>query len=129
MNESNEIDIEEIMQEIREQILQKKRVGKPPLPVRGGRFSPQFYEQLYQATLLQGEVGIKIQVAPSGVPLIGPIIDKMREKIHELVLFYVNQSVSQQAAINEHILRLFTILSQELEEDFTETDEYRKTSK
>ncbi len=122
MNETNDVNIEEIMQEIRQQILQQRRVGKPPLPVKGDRLSPQFYEQLYQATLLQGEVGVKIQVSPSGVPLIGPIIDKLREKIHELVLFYVNQSVSQQAAINDHILQLITLLSQEMEEDVTESD-------
>ena len=124
MDETEEINIEEIMQEIRQQILETKRIGKSPLPVKGERFSPQFYEQLYQATLLQGEVGVKIHVTHSNVPLIGPLIDKLREKFHELVTFYVNKAVSQQAAINDHILQLITILSQELEEDETKSNKF-----
>jgi len=115
-NEKDVVNIEEIMQEIRRQILSKKRVGKPTLPVSGERLPPEFYEQLYQASLLQGELGVKLFVSRSEVPLFGPLIDKLRGKLHELVLYYVNQSVAQQAQINDHLLRAITLLSQELDE-------------
>ena len=118
-----EINIEEIMQDIRRQILEKKRIGKSPLPVGGGRLSPEFYEQLYQAALLQGEIGVKMIVSHSKVPLVGSLIDKLRAKVHELVIYYVNQAVAQQAEINDHILQAITLLSQELEEDAAATDE------
>lgn len=122
-NRTEEVNIEEIMQEIRWQILSKKRIGKFPLPAGGKRFSPEFYEQLYQAALLQGEVGVKLFVSRTEVPLFGPLIDKLRGKVHELVLFYINQAVAQQAEINDHILQALTLLSQELEEDAFKVDE------
>ena len=115
-NEKDVVNIEEIMQEIRQQILSKKRVGKPMLPVSGERLSPEFYEQLYQASLLQGELGVKLFVSRSEVPILGPMIDKLRGKVHELVLYYVNQAVAQQSEVNDHLLRAITLLSQELEE-------------
>lgn len=115
-NEKDVVNIEEIMQEIRQQILSKKRVGKPTLPVSGERLSPEFYEQLYQVGLLQGELGVKIFVSRSNVPIIGQIIDKMRGKLHELVLYYVNQAVAQQSEINDHFLQAIMLMSQELEE-------------
>ena len=98
------------------QILNKKRIGRPPLPVKGERFSPELYEQLYQATLLQGEMGVKLLVTRSEVPLIGGLIDKLRTKLHELVLFYTNQAVAQQAEINEHLLQVLALLIQDLEQ-------------
>lgn len=119
---TDDVNIEEIMQEIRRQILSKKRIGKPPLPASGRHFSPEFYEQLYQAALLQGELGIKLFVSRSEVPLFGSLIDKLRGKVHELVLYYVNQAVAQQAEINDHILQALTLLSQELEEDAAKID-------
>ncbi len=121
-SENDVVNIEAIMQDIRRQILSKKRIGKSTLPVSGERFSPEFYEQLYQASLLQGELGVKLLVTRSEVPLFGPFIDKMRGMVHELVLFYVNQAVAQQAEINDYLLRAITLLSQELEEGVPEDD-------
>lgn len=122
-NETDVVNIEEIMQEIRHQILSKKRIGKPTIPVKGKRFSPEFYEQLYQASLLQGEVGVKLIVSRSEVPIFGPLIDKLRSKVHELVIYYVNKAVAQQADINDHMLQAITLLSQELEEGEESADE------
>lgn len=110
-----EVDIEAIMQDIRRQILEQRRRGQTPIPVAGKRFSPAFYEQLYQAGLMQGEIGVTLQVTQSPVPLVGPLIDKFRSLFHRLVLFYLEQITSQQKEINEHLLQAITILSQELE--------------
>ncbi|MDX1416466.1 MAG: hypothetical protein R3293_19860 [Candidatus Promineifilaceae bacterium] len=128
MNETSEsgkpeINVEAIMQEIRLQILNQKRIGQPPLPVRGDRFSPEMYEQLYQATLLHGEMGVKLLVTRTEIPLIGGLIDRLRTKLHQLVLFYINQAVAQQAEINEHFLQVLALLIQDLEQG----DEERKS--
>lgn len=114
-SESKEINIEEIMQEIRQEILRKKRIGKRDVPVGGKRLSSNFYEQLYLAELMQAEMGVKLLVTKSKIPVIGGLIDRFRTKIHELVLFYVNQAVAQQADINDHLIEAIALLSTELE--------------
>lgn len=118
--DDDEVDIEAIMQEIRRQILSKKRTGQRELPLGGERFSPAFYEQLYQAALLGSEFGVSLHVTKSTVPLAGPLIDSLRAKVHQLVLFYIDQLVSQQSAINDHLLQAITLLGQELEQEALE---------
>ncbi len=117
---TGEVDIEAIMQDIRRQILSKKGIGKADLPLGGKRFSAAFYEQLYQASLLQGESGVTMFVTKSSVPLLGSLVDSLRGKFHQLVLFYIDQVVSQQTAVNDHLLQAITLLSQELEEEAQE---------
>jgi hypothetical protein len=112
---TDDVNIEEIMQDIRRQILSKKRIGKADLPVAGKRFSPAFYEQLYQAGLMQSESGVMLYVTKSSVPFLGSLIDMLRSKFHQLVLFYIDQVVSQQMVVNDHLLQAITLMSQELE--------------
>ena len=121
-NVTGEVNIEAIMQEIRQQILSKKRIGKADLPLGGERFSAAFYEQLYQAALLQSEFGVTMHVTKSSVPLFGSLIDRLRGKFHQLVLFYIDQLVLQQTAVNDHLLQAITLLSQELEKEAQEED-------
>lgn len=116
-NPTDDVNIEEIMQEIRRQILSKKRVGKTELPVAGRRFSSAFYEQLYRADLALGEGGVKLDVTRSPLPVFGPLIDKLRAKVHQLVIFYVNQAVIPQNEFNARLFQAVTLLSQELEEE------------
>ncbi len=119
----DEVNIEAIMQDIRRQILSKKRIGQADLPLGGKRFSPAFYEQLYQASLMQSETGVTMLVAKSTVPLLGSLIDMLRSKLHQLVLFYIDQVVSQQTAVNDHLLQAITLMSQELEEEAKQESE------
>jgi len=122
-NPTDEVNIEEIMQDIRRQILSKKRIGKADLPLAGKRFSAAFYEQLYQAGLMQGESGVTLHVTKSPVPLLGSLIDMVRSKFHQLILFYINQVVLQQAAVNDHLLQAISLMSQELEEEAEQDNE------
>ena len=122
---TDEVNIEEIMQDIRRQILSKKRIGKADLPLAGKRFSAAFYEQLYQAGLMQSESGVMLRVTKSPVPLLGPLIDMLRGKFHQLVLFYIDQVVLQQAAVNDHLLQAITLMSQELEEEAEQDEGHR----
>lgn len=121
-----EVDIEEIMQEIRQQILAKKEslraAGTTPIPVAGERLPPAFYEHLYQASLIYDEIEVRLYVTKTKVPLIGPLLDKVRYKIHELVLFYVNQLAAEQMAFNEQILHAVSLLAQEMEADSSDEE-------
>lgn len=118
LNEES-VDIEQIMRQIREQILSGKsslqRGGKPIVPAGGDRFSPEFYEQLYYAGLAYDQVGVKMHVTKLPIPVIGSLLSWLRGKVHQLVLYYVNQVAAQQIKVNTHLLQALSLLSQELE--------------
>jgi hypothetical protein len=68
-----------------------------------------FYKQtedVMRATALQAE----IDVQPSGVPIIGSIINRLKTALHELVVFYTGRLADRQSEINrasgDLILRL-----------------------
>jgi hypothetical protein len=54
-------------------------------------------------------------VTENNIPLVGSLVAKLRTKLHELVLFYVNQLATQQIQFNTHILQAVGMLAQELE--------------
>ncbi len=120
-NTTTPVNIEEIMQEIRQQILAKKDViraeGAPVVAISGKRLSPDFYEHLYQANLVYDQMGVKMLVTKVNIPLIGPLLEKLRGKLHELVLFYVNKLAAEQIQFNTHILQAVNLLAQEMEKE------------
>jgi len=122
-----EIDIEEIMQEIRAAILAQQgnlpRQGQALVNVSGQRFSPEFYEHLYQANLAHNEVGVDLHVTRVPIPLVGPLLEALRRKLHELVLFYVNQVTAQQREVNAHLLQALSLLAEDFDESVAGQDE------
>jgi hypothetical protein len=119
-NPAPEIDIEAIMRQVRGEVIAKKsaRIKNSPLAagVGGRRFPPDYYDHLYQAGLIFDVSNVELQVTKVPIPIIGPIIEKLRQKFHELVLFYVNKSATEQAEVNKNLLSALSILSQELEQ-------------
>ena len=115
-----EVNIEEIMQQIREQVLAKRAAlwpdAGPPIRARGKRLPPEFYEHLYQAGLAYDEIKIGSLVRDSRIPIVGSLLHWLRSRMHELVIFYVNQFAARQIAVNRHLLQALSILSDELEE-------------
>lgn len=118
-NTGPDVDIEAVMREVRAEVLAKKsaRIQNSPLAagVGGRRFPPAFYDHLYQAGLTFDVSTVELHVTKVPIPIIGPIIEKLRQKFHELVLFYVNKLAAEQAEVNENLLSAMSILSQELE--------------
>jgi hypothetical protein len=120
-----EVNVEAIMQQIRQQIIAKRAAVAPAggeaaggeIVVTGKRLPPEFYEHLYQARLALDEVQVPVFVSKSGVPIVGGLIVWLRTKLHELVSYYVNQSAARQASANEHLLRALSQLAQELEDE------------
>ncbi len=115
-----EINVEEIMQQIRAEILAQRAAqrGQSSIVSTGGRrFSPEFYEHLYQAGLVYDQIKPRPFVRQPAVPLIGPLLGWARQKVHELVLFYVNQLAAEQIKMNTHLLHALNRLSQDLEQE------------
>lgn len=124
--EEIEIDVDQIMQQIRAEILAQKQAagveGVRHLQVTGKRFPPEFYDHLYRAGMLYDQLQQRQQVVPSSLPLVGGLIDRLRGMVHAVVLFYVNRMAADQIAINRHLLEAVSLLSQELEKDMEGSD-------
>jgi hypothetical protein len=113
------INIEEIMQQIRREILESQALlgkdGQPLVSVEGETLPPEFYEHLYHAGMSYNQIGVKMLVTPVNIPLVGSIVEKLRIKVHQLVLFYVNQIADQQIEFNTHILQAVNTLAEHVE--------------
>jgi hypothetical protein len=118
-----EVDVEEIMKGIRARILAQQSdlpaFVETLVDVSGKRFSPEFYEHLYQANLAHNQVGVDILVTPVRLPVVGPLIEGFRRKLHQLVLFYVNQVAAQQREVNTHLLQALSLMARELDDSET----------
>lgn len=123
---AEKIDVEEIMQQIRARILAEQanlpQYSETLVDIGGKRFSPEFYEHLYRANLAHNEVGVDLQVTRVSIPLLGPLVETLRRKVHELVLFYVNQVTAQQREVNAHLLQALSLLAKELDTERKENN-------
>ena len=114
------VNVEAIMQQIRQQIIAKRAAVGPgaassgDVVVSGKRFPPEFYEHIYQARLALDEYQVPVFVSKSGVPIIGGLIVWLRTKFHELVTYYVNQSAARQVSATNHLLQALSLAAQEL---------------
>lgn len=100
------------MQEIRQQILAQK--GEQ-LPVRGDTLPPEYYEHLYEAGLIYDQLPVKIHVTKVNIPIVGGAVEWLRGKLHQLVVFYVNQVAAEQVRVNRHLLEAISALGQAVE--------------
>lgn len=113
------VDVEQLMQQIRRQILEKRAASGDDtaahVPVAGKRFPPEFYDHLYLAGLAYNQLQVAEIVRESRLPILGPLLNRFRHALHHLVIFYVNRMAERQQTINMHLLRALSILTEELE--------------
>lgn len=116
----NAAPVDELIEEVQRQILAKKDIvqSQKSFALSGkGRFlPPEFYENLYEAGRLCDQMGVKVQAVEGNLPLVGPWIDSLRYKFHELIVFYVNKSAAEQTRYYFHLIQAAGLLAQELED-------------
>ena len=111
-------NIEAIMQSIRGHVLAKESAfsaGDPGTKLPGKVLPSEFYEHLHQASRTYDQIYTQLDLGPANVPVLGGIFQTVRRKLHELVLFYVNQMAAKQINVNRHLLRAVNILAEEIE--------------
>ncbi len=114
--QQTKIEVEKIIGNIRTQILannDKNNGTMSRLKVNGDYFSADFYENLYQASVSQQQ--LHLQVTQTDIPIIGRLIDRLRTMIHQVILFYLNQVLSEQARVNQLNSQLINELGIEIE--------------
>ena len=112
------VNLEAVMQSIREHVLAKESAvlaGEPSAKLPGKVLPSEFYEHLYQASRAYDQIYTQLDLGPANVPIMGGIFQSVRRKLHELVLFYVNEMAAKQINVNHHLLRAVNILAEEIE--------------
>ena len=118
---SEQVNVEEIMREIREQILAQKAAGGSEtagmIPLEGSVLPADFYEHLYQAEMGYDQLLVRANVQPSDLPIIGSLITRLKHELHRLVIYYVNQMAVKQVEVNRQLLKALALLAETIETD------------
>jgi len=122
IDENAEINVEDIMHKIRAYIAERRLQGEPVdglvTPSRfKGRFNSTLYDELFAAIREKDGVAVSLHVTPSSIPVVGGLVETLRRKAHELVVYYLNQGAMRQVTFNNHTVRAFSALVEELEND------------
>jgi hypothetical protein len=125
--ESADLDVETVMQEIRERIRARRAEARArgidfeayadglyPLPA-GAVFSRDLYEAVRYAGLGWDKVGVEMMLTETRLPVIGRLAQRVRAAVHEVVLFYVNRLAARQMRYNEQTARALALLVRDLD--------------
>ena len=89
-----------------------------------GRFAPEVYINLRRANATADRIAVTQQVSEQHVPLIGGMLRRVRQALHQLVVYYVNMLAGKQILFNESIAAAVTGIAAGLEHD-AEVDSLR----
>ncbi len=128
---ASEIDAEAIMRQIRGNI----RVQRAQAEAQGldyeafveeicgsqdsTRFDCSLYDALRRMSVSYDKVGVRLSLSGSSIPLIAPLVQRLRGGLHHLVIYYVNHLAGQQVRFNERVVRALATLVKELEKEPT----------
>jgi hypothetical protein len=124
LDEDAEVNVEEIMKKIQDYV-SERRTQENLGTVLGadyallGNLSDDTYKNLTAAVQANTNLGLSLDVRRSSTPIIGPILDYFRRSLHQLVLFYVNKTITKQIAINSDILKTLACLISDTEKHET----------
>jgi hypothetical protein len=126
---SPEIDAEAIMRQIRENIRQQRTQAEARgpgyeafvedicAPQATTRFDRSLYDALRRMSTGYDKPGVGLLLAGSSIPLVAPLVQRVRAACHRLVIYYVNELASQQVRFNEYVIRAMATLVKDLEGD------------
>ena len=130
----SEIDAEAIMRQIRESIRKRRAhaeaqgidyaafVDGTYVSQEGRRFDADLYYELRRISISCDKLGVDLSLTEPRLPLIGPLVQRVRTALHYLVIYYVNILARQQVRVNEHMMRALTALVKNLEPGPTPTE-------
>ena len=122
-----DLDAEAIMREIRARIQQRRTQAEAQgldfdalaegrfTPDHPTRFNAELYYELRRLSLSGEQIGVELSLTASRRPLIGPLVQRVRLALHQLVIYYVNMLARQQARVNAYNARAWAALLADLE--------------
>jgi hypothetical protein len=140
-----EIDVDDIMQEIRERIRRRREaMGYPrkSFPAFGAAAYPgepeteDFDENLYYHLRKANDTYMTLVVEPvlssspaTRIPILGRIWRQIRKEAHNLVLFYLGKLAGKQVLVNRHMVSTLNRMAAELQNQQAQVRELRREVK
>ena len=137
-----EIDVDEIMQEIRERIRRRREeMGYPrrSFPTFGAAAYPgepdteDFDENLYYHLRKANDTYMTLGVEPvlssspsTRIPILGRLWLQIRKEAHNLVLFYLGKLAGKQVVVNRHMVSTLNRMAAELQNQQAQVRELRR---
>ncbi|MBC7227605.1 MAG: hypothetical protein H5T61_10280 [Thermoflexales bacterium] len=128
----SEIDPVQIMAQIRERIQRRREeLGYPrqtfptfgaaayPGKPEGEEYDPDLYYYLRQANEHYYQLNVEMILVSSPrsrIPVIGPLLDRIRREAHNLVLFYVNKLTQRQVTVNRYLVSTLNRMAVQIQE-------------
>lgn len=125
---ASEVDAEAIMRQIRANIRKQRAqaeaqgkdfVEEPYASQVTTRFDHRLYDALQRMSAGYDKVGVGLLLTGSSIPVIAPLVQRVRTALHHLIIYYVNTLAGQQARFNERVVLAIKALIKELEQDPT----------
>jgi len=126
-----EIDVDEIMQQIRERIHQRYKTleySSRVFPTFGaaaypgepedGDFDADLYYHLRKVNDVYTQIGVDLILAPSPatrIPILGCLWKRIRRGAHNLVLFYIGKLTEKQVTVNRHLVSTLNRMAVQLQ--------------
>jgi len=83
------------------------------------RFDRTLYDALQRMSVGYDKAGVGLLLAGSSIPLVAPLVQRVRAAYHRLIIYYVNELARQQVRFNGYVVRAMVALIQGLEGDPT----------
>ncbi len=123
---ADQVDSETIMRTIRANLQQRRSAAQAQgldfealasgvLTQDSGRFAPEVYTNLRRANATADRIAVSQQVSEQHVPLFGGLLQRVRQALHQLVVYYVNMLAAKQVLFNESIVAVVVELVAERE--------------
>lgn len=137
-----EIDVDEIMDEIRDRIQRRREeMGYPrqTFPTFGAAaypgepehegFDEDLYYHLRKANDLYMNLDVEAHLSPSPatrVPIVGGLWKQIRREAHNLILFYLGRLAGQQTTVNRHLVSTLNRMAVQLQQQNEDLQELRQ---
>ena len=117
IEKDGEVNVQDIMHQIKDHLIRQRLAGTEfEGPFSGGRlFDLTVYDELAAVTRHSEQAYFAPIIRKSRLPVVGWFLNAFRRKMHELIVFYINQSVLGQAAFNLHVGQFLSMLVKELD--------------
>ncbi len=84
------------------------------------------YYELRRLSVSGEQIGVGLSLTASRLPVIGPLVQRVRLALHQVVIYYVNMLARQQSRVNAYEARAWSVLMADLETKAAEAEDLRR---
>lgn len=120
-----DIDTSEIYARIRDGLRQREPIPEPEIPAFERPQAPQVHSGLFSDGLVKrlqylndtfDKIWVELSLIEEQFPVIGTWVNRFKQDLHRLVIYYVNDLAQKQQATNADVVRVLDQIVYELDE-------------